>query len=199
MLHLLKRVMRSRRFSSSAIRRIMVSLPILFRPKHICQMVPPTSTHRCDPGRHRQRRTHYQAVHAISRCHDDGMDHSARGDSATGIRDNGCTVDAGWDFDRELVSNHGPYQVAGNPKDPRPPCKFHNYWTIVTPPGWSCLFIPPVNRPHPVFEVSAVSSIAIHTDHKSISRSSPTRPTANTRSSAGHHWCRSSRSSARPH
>lgn len=69
------------------------------------------------------------------------------------IRDNGCTVDAGWDFDRELVSNHSPYQVAGNPKDPRPPCKFHNYWTIVTPPGWSCLFIPPVNRPHPVFEV----------------------------------------------
>lgn len=69
------------------------------------------------------------------------------------IRDNGCTVDAGWDFDRELVSNHGPFQVKGNPREPRPPCKFHNYWTILTPPGWSCLFIPPANRPHPVFEV----------------------------------------------
>ena len=68
------------------------------------------------------------------------------------IRDNGCTVDASWDFDRDLVSNHGAFQVAGNPKEPRPPCKFHNYWTIITPPGWSCLFIPPANRPHPVFE-----------------------------------------------
>ena len=38
-----------------------------------------------------------------------------------------------------MVSNHGAHQVAGNPKEPRPPCKFHNYWSIRTPPGWSCL------------------------------------------------------------
>jgi hypothetical protein len=71
------------------------------------------------------------------------------------VRDGGRTVDAGWDFDRELVSYHGAFQVAGNPSEPRPPCKFHNYWTIRTPPGWSCLFLPPLNRPNPVFEIIA--------------------------------------------
>ena len=63
------------------------------------------------------------------------------------VRDNGRTVDAGWEFDRTMVSNHSPYQVAGNPREPRPPCKVHNYWTIRTPPGWSCLFVAPLNRP----------------------------------------------------
>lgn len=69
------------------------------------------------------------------------------------IRDGGATVDAGWDFDRVMVSNHNSHQVAGNPREPRPPCKFHNYWTIRTPPGWSCLFVAPLNRPNPVFDV----------------------------------------------
>jgi hypothetical protein len=71
------------------------------------------------------------------------------------VRDGGCTVDAGWEFDRTMVSNHGPHQVRGNPSEPRPPCKFHNYWTIRTPPGWSCLFVAPLNRDHSVFEILA--------------------------------------------
>jgi hypothetical protein len=71
------------------------------------------------------------------------------------IVDSGRTVNAGWDFDRVMVSNHASHQVAGHPSQPRPPCKFHNYWTIRTPPGWSCLFVPPLNRPNPVFEVVA--------------------------------------------
>jgi hypothetical protein len=71
------------------------------------------------------------------------------------ILDGGQTVNCGWDFDRTLVSNHANHQVAGNPRDPMPPCKFHNYWTIVTPPGWSCLFVPPLNRPNGIFEVVA--------------------------------------------
>jgi hypothetical protein len=71
------------------------------------------------------------------------------------IKDNGAAVDAGWEFDRVMVSNHGPHQVAGNPKEPRPPCKFHNYWSIRTPPGWSCLFLPPLNRPPRPFECVA--------------------------------------------
>jgi Family of unknown function (DUF6065) len=69
------------------------------------------------------------------------------------IKDGGTTVNCGWEFDKVLVSNHNPHQVAGNPLAPRPPCKFHNYWTIVTPKGWSCLFVPPLNRPNPVFQV----------------------------------------------
>jgi hypothetical protein len=71
------------------------------------------------------------------------------------IRDGGRTVDAGWEFDKVMVSNHSAPQVAGNPMEPRPPCKFHNHWTITTPKGWSCLFVPPLNRPDPVFQCAA--------------------------------------------
>lgn len=69
------------------------------------------------------------------------------------IRDGGARVEAGWDFDRTMVSEHGPHQVAGNPWGARPPRKFHNFWTIETPPGWSCLFVNPLNRPNGVFEI----------------------------------------------
>jgi hypothetical protein len=69
------------------------------------------------------------------------------------IHDGGKVVDSGWELDRTMVSNHAPFQVAGNPYEPRPALKLHNYWTIRTAPGWSCLFVPPLNRPHPVIEV----------------------------------------------
>ena len=71
------------------------------------------------------------------------------------IKDGGKTVDSGWEFDRTMVSNHSPHQVTGHPNTPRPPLKFHNYWAIRTPPGWSCLFVPPLNRPNGVFEAVA--------------------------------------------
>ncbi|AUX75196.1 MULTISPECIES: DUF6065 family protein [Sinorhizobium] len=71
------------------------------------------------------------------------------------IKDGGRSVEAGWEFDRVMVSNHGAHQVAGNPREPSPPCKFHNYWSIRTPPGWSCLFLPPLNRPGQPFECVA--------------------------------------------
>lgn len=69
------------------------------------------------------------------------------------IKKNGTRVDAGWDFDRTLVSFHGDHQVKGNPMAPRAACKFHNFWTIVTPPGWSCLFVSPLNRPNGIFDI----------------------------------------------
>lgn len=68
------------------------------------------------------------------------------------ITDGGRTVTAGWDFDKTMVSNHGSHQVAGHPNGDSPPCKFHNYWTIRTPKGWSCLFVPLLNRANPLFE-----------------------------------------------
>ncbi|RWN25619.1 DUF6065 family protein [Mesorhizobium sp.] len=71
------------------------------------------------------------------------------------VKNGGRTVDAGWEFDRTMVSNHGAHQVAGNPKEPGPPCKFHNYWSIRTPPGWSSLFLAPLNRPAQPFECVA--------------------------------------------
>ena len=71
------------------------------------------------------------------------------------IRDGGRSVDGGWVFDQVMISNHGSHQVKGHPYGDRPPMKFHNYWTIRTPPGWSCLFVPPLNRPPLPFEVLA--------------------------------------------
>jgi hypothetical protein len=71
------------------------------------------------------------------------------------VSNGGRDVEAGWDFDRTLVSFHGTHQVRGNPKEPRAACKLHNFWTVVTPPGWSCLFIDPLNRPNGIFEVIA--------------------------------------------
>jgi hypothetical protein len=69
------------------------------------------------------------------------------------ISEGGQTVTAGWEFDRDLVSNHAAFQIAGSSHEPHPPMKFHNFWTIRTPKGWSCLFLPPVNRPNGVIEV----------------------------------------------
>ena len=69
------------------------------------------------------------------------------------VRDDGKHVEAGWEFDRTMVSNHSGFQVAGNPYEPRPPMKIHNYWTVRTAPGWSCLFVPALNRPNGVIDV----------------------------------------------
>lgn len=69
------------------------------------------------------------------------------------ISNGGRDVTAGWEFDRAMVSNHGAHQVAGHPRLPRPPMKFHNYWTIRTAPGWSVLIVPALNRPNPVVEI----------------------------------------------
>jgi hypothetical protein len=69
------------------------------------------------------------------------------------IKNEGREVTSGWEFDREMVSNHAPFQVAGNPFEPRPPMKFHNYWTVRTAKGWSCLFLPLLNRPSEVVQI----------------------------------------------
>ena len=71
------------------------------------------------------------------------------------VTDEGRTVEYGSHFDRPMVSNHQAYQIAGHPAQPRPPLKLHNYWTIRTPPGWSCLFTAPLNRAHPALEILA--------------------------------------------
>lgn len=71
------------------------------------------------------------------------------------VGDDGKSVVAGWEHDREMVSNHAAFQVAGNPFEPRPPMKFHNFWTIATPPGWSSLIVPAINRPNDVVHVFA--------------------------------------------
>jgi len=69
------------------------------------------------------------------------------------IKDSGREVTTGWEFDRTMVSNHASFQVEGNPFADRPPMKFHNYWTVRTEKGWSCLFLPLLNRPSDVVQL----------------------------------------------
>ena len=60
-----------------------------------------------------------------------------------------------WQFYRSMVENHGYQQVttdsAPHPMMPKPPMKFMNYWFIKVQPGWSVLFVPPLNRQDPRF------------------------------------------------
>jgi hypothetical protein len=91
------------------------------------------------------------------------------------VSEGGTRVDCGWDFDREMVSNHAPGQVAGHPRQPRPPVKFHNYWTVATPPGWSCLFVSLLNQPHNLFEMA---SAVVDTDRYQSLIHFPFFPTA---------------------
>jgi hypothetical protein len=53
-------------------------------------------------------------------------------------------------FYRTMVENHGVQQIgtekAPHPHSPKPPMKFLNYWAMRVPPGWSILFVPPLNR-----------------------------------------------------
>lgn len=71
------------------------------------------------------------------------------------ISNGGSQIDCGWDFDKEMISPHNSEQVRGHPRLPMPPMKFHNHWAIATPAGWSCLFVPPLNRPNPLFEIAS--------------------------------------------
>ena len=49
------------------------------------------------------------------------------------------------------IDFHSPKQVEGHPIK-RMPCKFLNHWVIKTPPGFSCLFIPPARQDHFIFQ-----------------------------------------------
>lgn len=59
-------------------------------------------------------------------------------------------------FYRPMVENHNKEQIstkeAAHPHSPKPPMKFLNYWAIKAPPGYSMLFLPPLNRPDFRFE-----------------------------------------------
>jgi hypothetical protein len=64
-------------------------------------------------------------------------------------------VDYKWNFYKPIIENHSQEQISTkekpNPLLPRPPIKFRNYWAIKAKPGWSVLFMPPLNRPDPRF------------------------------------------------
>lgn len=55
-----------------------------------------------------------------------------------------------WEFNKTMIQNHHMDQVSTekspNPTFPKPPIKFLNWWAIRCPPGYSLLFMPPLNR-----------------------------------------------------
>lgn len=62
----------------------------------------------------------------------------------------GSGVDYKWMFGRTMVENHSFSQISDgkipHPQMPKPPMKFLNWWAIKVPPGYSVLFVPPLNR-----------------------------------------------------
>ena len=63
------------------------------------------------------------------------------------IQDNGAGLTWDSEFYRPMVENHTLSQISTHPNHPMVPIKILNHWIIETPPGWSCLFVPPLNRP----------------------------------------------------
>lgn len=61
-------------------------------------------------------------------------------------------VDYSWKFPSTLIENHDSAQIKGHPGLPKPPMKWINKWFVKVPPGYSVLFVPPLNRPNPHFE-----------------------------------------------
>lgn len=59
-----------------------------------------------------------------------------------------------WQFDESVVSNHNLGQVGGDmfPRNDWPVMKFHNYWCVKVPEGYSLLVTSPFNRIEPRFE-----------------------------------------------
>lgn len=64
-----------------------------------------------------------------------------------------------WDskFTDPLIRTHGKEQITSskcpNPKEHMPPMKWVTQWVMQTPPGWSTLFVPPINRKDDRFEI----------------------------------------------
>lgn len=71
------------------------------------------------------------------------------------IKDGGRTIGAVPPADRSIVSRQGAQTNADSPQGSRTPYLFYNHWRIVTPPGWSCLFLPALYPPGQPFECVA--------------------------------------------
>jgi len=73
------------------------------------------------------------------------------------VNEDASGVSYSWQFDQPMIENHNPDQVSNSkcpaPHKDQPPMKWMNYWGIKCPPGYSLLFMPPLNRPDPRFTV----------------------------------------------
>jgi len=68
------------------------------------------------------------------------------------VNDDGSGVEWRSDFFRDVMQTHETSQIKGHNALPSPPLKFLNYWHLKTPPGWSTLFVPPLNRENNIIE-----------------------------------------------
>jgi hypothetical protein len=62
------------------------------------------------------------------------------------IRDGGTGISWDVDFPEPIIENHKLGQISTHPSHPKVPLKILNQWLIETAPGWSCLFVSPLNR-----------------------------------------------------
>ncbi len=63
-------------------------------------------------------------------------------------------MELNWNFNREVIGKHDIEQVGGkNFPVEKPIIKFHNYWAIKVPKGYSVLFTQPLNRIEQRFKV----------------------------------------------
>jgi hypothetical protein len=69
------------------------------------------------------------------------------------VKDDGAGINWKSTFFCDTISNHNLKQILTHPNVPTVPVKVLNYWVIKTPPGWSCLFTPPLNRPDDYFDL----------------------------------------------
>jgi hypothetical protein len=68
------------------------------------------------------------------------------------INEDGSGVEWDTEFSHSVIEDHSIQQIKGHPSLPRLPLKIMNYWHMKTPPGWSTLFVPPLNRVNEYFE-----------------------------------------------
>jgi hypothetical protein len=74
------------------------------------------------------------------------------GDVEIVMSDEGKTANTSSNFYDKIIGVHPGFQLGPNTPWKSPILKFSNFWTIKVPRGWSVLFVPPMNRPHPTFE-----------------------------------------------
>ena len=77
----------------------------------------------------------------------------APADISVEINDKGDSVKTFSRFPRPLIESHKGFQIKGAPEATRTALKLISQWTIITPPGWSTLFIPLLNRPNDLMDV----------------------------------------------
>jgi hypothetical protein len=71
------------------------------------------------------------------------------------VQDEGTGVSWESDFFFDIVTTHSVGQIKTHPNAPRVPLKILNHWLIRTPPGWSSLFVAPLNRPDDKLDLMA--------------------------------------------